>query len=505
MPDLVIDGRPTTVPDGSTILDAARSLGIEIPTLCYSKGIAAGTSCYVCAVRVDDGENLVPSCATQVRDGMTVDATGDAVVEARRMALELLLSDHIGDCVGPCETICPAHMDIPRMVREIADGDMTAAIRTVKAHIPLPAVLGRICPAPCEKGCRRGTHDEAVSIMLLKRAVADADLAMEQPFQPACLSESGKRVAIIGSGPAGLSAAYYLSQRGHACTIYDEHDKPGGKLLDGVSRELLPLPVLEAEIAVISSLGVEFRLGERVEATAFAGLRQEFDAVLIAAGELPDDIRSAWDVTCSAKGINVDSQSAETSLAGVFAAGDVVRSVRRAVNAVAAGRGAALAICRSLGTDVQAELSFNSTIGKLKPGEAEEFMPEAAPHGRVEAVADGDGLTGPDAQRESRRCLHCDCRAADDCGLRIYAEKLGAKQRRFRPTERSLFRQIRQHASVVYEPGKCIKCGLCTRITETRGEELGLSFVGRGFDVHVGVPFSDALSAALTKTAEECV
>lgn len=506
MPDLVIDGQRVTVPEGATILEAARLLGIEIPTLCYRDGVAPGTSCYVCAVRVDDQENLVPSCATYVRDGMVVDAGSDAVIEARRTALELLLSDHVGDCLGPCQTICPAHMDIPRMIRQIAAGDMAGAIRTVKAHIPLPAVLGRICAAPCEKGCRRSARDEAVSIMLLKRAVADADLARDEPFLPDCLPTTGKRVAIVGSGPAGLAAAYYLLQRGHACTLCDEREFPGGMLRYGVSRDVLPLEVLDAEIAVVSRLGAEFRMGERISGRGLERLREEFDAVILAPGELNDGLRADWDIALAVKGIKVDSQSLATSWPAVFAAGDVVRPLRRAVNAVAAGRRVAFSVCRLLGTDTSdvEELSFNSTIGKLEPGEIDQFMQEADPHGRL-AVADDTGFSEEQAHREARRCLHCDCRAVADCGLRIYADQLGAKQRRFRPLTRAPFRQVRQHVEVVYEPGKCIKCGLCVRITEAKGEALGLSFVGRGFDVHVGVPFGDALSAALTSAAYECV
>src|SRR4030042_669968 len=143
MPRLVIDGRDVEVPAGATVLEAARRLGLDIPTLCYLEGLPAATSCMACVVKVAGRDGLVPSCATRAEDGMRVESETEEVREARRAALELLLGDHLGDCIGPCHGACPAHMDIPRMIREIARGDLRAAIATVKARIALPAVLGR--------------------------------------------------------------------------------------------------------------------------------------------------------------------------------------------------------------------------------------------------------------------------------------------------------------------------------------------------------------------------
>lgn len=509
MPELTIDGRSVTVPAGTTILEAARTVGITIPTLCHRDGIAPGTSCYVCVVRVNDGDTLVPSCATQVAEGMRVDAGGEEVVAARRMALELLLSDHLGDCMGPCQAVCPAHMDIPGMIRQIAAGDMQGAAATVKAHIPLPAVLGRICHAPCERACRRSEKDAPVSIMLLKRAVGDVDLARPEPYAPPCAPSSGKRVAIVGSGPAGLSAAYYLVERGHACTLFDEHEQAGGMLRYGVPRAELPHDVLDAELGAIRRLGAEFQLGQRVDAAHLAELRGTFDAVILACGEMVDERRGLWaEVPLGQKGIKADPRTRETPLPGLFAAGDAVRPARKAVNAVGAGRGVALSVSGFLatGTAGAPAARFNSRIGKLLPDEIDGFMREAVRGERtVPAGGVASGLDADEAAAESRRCLHCDCRKADACALRDYSEDLDAKQRRFRGDHRKPFQQFRQHADVVYEPGKCIKCGLCVRITEARGEALGLAFVGRGFSVRVGVPFDDRLEQALTTAAGECV
>ena len=135
MPNLRIDNRPVEVPPGATLLDAARRLGIEIPALCFLEGCTPSTSCMVCVVKVRNGGaagdgRLVPSCAARAEDGMQVESETPEVHEARRTALELLLSDHPGDCIAPCQSTCPAHLNIPLMLRQTAGGDLAA-------HIPL--------------------------------------------------------------------------------------------------------------------------------------------------------------------------------------------------------------------------------------------------------------------------------------------------------------------------------------------------------------------------------
>ncbi|MCJ7674439.1 MAG: 2Fe-2S iron-sulfur cluster-binding protein, partial [Sedimentisphaerales bacterium] len=181
MPKLIIDNREVEVPSGATILDAAEKLGITIPTMCFLKGYEPSTSCMVCVVKIEGSDGFVPACGSIAQDGMRVCSSSQEVRQARKTALELLLSDHMGDCIGPCQVACPARMNIPLMIRRIAAGDLQAAIATVKQDIALPAVLGRICPAPCEKACRRAQLDGAISICLLKRYVADVDLQSASP------------------------------------------------------------------------------------------------------------------------------------------------------------------------------------------------------------------------------------------------------------------------------------------------------------------------------------
>src|SRR3972149_9846484 len=131
MPRLTIDNREVEPAAGSTILDAAAKLGIDIPTLCFLKDLDPSTSCMVCVVKIAGLPSLVPACATIATDDMKVESDSERVREARRAALELLLSDHLGDCMGPCQMTCPARMDIPLMIRHIAAGRLADAIATV--------------------------------------------------------------------------------------------------------------------------------------------------------------------------------------------------------------------------------------------------------------------------------------------------------------------------------------------------------------------------------------
>jgi len=507
MPRIAIDGREVEVEAGATILNAAEKLGISIPTMCHLRGHEATTSCMACVVKVAGAGGLVPACGTMVRDGMQVESESPEVFDARKAALELLLSDHVGDCLGPCQMGCPAHMNIPLMIRQIAAGELRDALVTVKRDIALPAVLGRICPAPCEKACRRRQHDEAVSICLLKRYVADADLQSSSPYLPVCPPKRDKRVAIIGAGPAGLAAAWYLQQEGFACTLFDDHEEPGGMLRYGVPEQDLPRDVLAAEIARTQKLGVAFQFGTRVGVTMpMDELRRQFDAVFLAVGALKPGEAEALGVEASSDGIKIDSQTGMTSVPGIFAGGDAVRQRRLTVRAVADGREAAESIRQYLAGEPVVGLAkfFNSRMGKLDENEMKTFLESASPEARRKPAGEAGGFAAEQARAEALRCLHCDCRKPQACLLRQYAQAYEARQARYK-AERRRFVQRAEHPDILYEPGKCIDCGICIQIASASKEKLGLAFVGRGFDVRVAVPFGASLAEGLRIAAAQCV
>jgi len=504
MPRLTIDQREVEVPPGATVLDAARKLGMDIPTLCHLDGYAPSTSCLVCMVKILGEDKLAPSCGTAAVEGMQIESETEEVHRLRRSALELLLSDHLGDCLAPCTLACPARMDIPQMLRQIAAGDFAEAIRTVKRDIALPAVLGRICPAPCEKVCRRRGADAAVAVCRLKRFVADADLASAEPYLPDCKPAGGKRVALIGAGPAGLAAAFHLAQAGHACTIFDENDRPGGRLLRETTEDQLPRDLLAAEVQTILALGIELRSNARVgDNPALADLQREFDAVVIAAGTGAKQQADSWGLQIGSRGIEIDKQTYQAGVEGVFAAGSAVRGKAMVIRSVADGKEAAAAVDQYLcGRPVIGlPKPFNVKIGRLEPDELAQFVALSARSPRQDPAG---GFTPEEARRQAARCLHCDCRKLETCKLRKYAAQYGAEPNRYRTQRRKLLLDAR-HAEVIYEPGKCIDCGLCIKIAEAAGEPLGLALIGRGFDVRVGVPLNGSLADALSKAAAECV
>jgi ferredoxin len=505
MPRITIDGQPIEVAEDATLLDAAELLGIEIPTLCHLKGYEPSTSCLVCVVQDRNTGKFVPACATRAVDGMEIDNGTEAVRDMRRTALELLLSDHVGDCLAPCHFACPAHMDIPLMLRQIGAEQIREAIATIKHDIALPAVLGRVCPKPCEKGCRRRGADQPVAVCDLKRYVADSDLDDPQPYQPPCRPDSGRRVAIVGAGTTGLAAAYYLRQYGHACVLIDREAQAGGRLREE-SPDVLPPNILDAEIAQILSLGIETRWSTTIETKSqFDALREEFDAVLLACGNTGREQIETWGLQAAQRGIAVDRVTNQTDHADVFATGCAVRGKCLIVRSAADGKEVAETMDQFLqGRTVRGPARpFSCRIHRPSEDEMAEFLEGAGSACRADP-AEGEDFSSAAATEQSERCLSCDCAAHGDCKLERYAIMYDANATRFSGEKRP-YEVIGRHSKVMFEPGKCIKCELCVKIASAAKEPLGLSFVGRGFDVQLEVPFGHDMDEALTKVAAECV
>ena len=423
--------------------------------------------------------------------------------------MDLLLSEHVGNCEGPCQRSCPAYMNIPLMIRQIKEERFADALKTVKQNIALPAVLGRICPAPCEKGCNRKYHDGALSICHLKRFVADVDLERADSYLPALKNLTGKRVAIAGAGPAGLAAAYYLQPEGHACDVYDDHELPGGLLRYGIPDDRYDKKVLDAEIEVFGRLGVVFKMKTRVgRDISLAELQRDYDAVILTTGQAETENHRIAGPQYVVRGMLVDKKTFETSLPAVFAGGNILAEGRMAIRSLAHGRFIADSVHQYLtGKPVTGyQRRFNSVIGRLKPGEGEQYVQLASGHLPVNALINPDGGYSPDeAVRESTRCFRCDCRKKESCRLRNYSDSYDGNQQRFKTGDRGRLHINVQHDMVLFEPGKCIKCGLCVKICEQAKEKFGLTFINRGFDVAVGVPLNQPIKKGLTKVARECV
>ncbi len=662
---LTLDGRRVTVERGATVLEAARRLGVEIPTLCHVEGLEPAAACFLCCVQVEGARTLSPSCALPAADGMVVTTDSDDIRGARKMALELLLSDHAGDCVAPCIASCPAGLDISAYLYEIAAERGDRAMEVIFDRLALPGALGRVCPRLCEQSCKRCDHDEGLAIAALHRYATDRNQVAGAPFLPQPGAASGKSVAIVGAGPAGLSAAFYLRREGHACTLFDAHPRPGGMLRYGIPEYRLPRAALDAEIELIEALGARFHMGRRWgQDFDLAELRRDHDAVFLAIGaqashglrcageqlalpglellrrvaegtppelgrrvavigggntamdaartavrlgaevtvlyrrtrrEMPclleevegaeeEGVRievlvaplrlaelgnghalrltcqrmelgepdasgrrrpvpvadSELDVDCdtviaavgqkvdmglaereglevSAWGLAADPRTLATNLPGVFAGGDAVLGADLAVRAVAAGRAAAVSIDQFLRgapvvgprqhTDIALrpidDLERAAVYREIEQA-ARAPTPQLPLERRLASFEEVDGGLGDkQARSEARRCMTCTCRKSGGCTLRRYATDYGVDPYRF-VGERRRFEQDISHPEILFEPGKCVLCDACVRVAAEAGEELGLSIVGRGFDVSVAVPFDQPLSAGLRRAAQRC-
>ncbi|MCI5144435.1 MAG: FAD-dependent oxidoreductase, partial [Candidatus Electrothrix sp. AR3] len=232
---LSIDAVQLSVEQGITVLAAARQAGIIIPTLCHlPEKPSQEAHCEVCVVACEGQEGLIKSCSTPVAEGMVITTESEAIKAHRQERLAALASTHFGDCKAPCSLTCPGQINVQGYISHVAKGQYAEAVRVVMEKNPLPFSVGRVCRRFCESRCRRIILDGPIAINHLKRFVADwcmnnaIDLNIQK--QPA----TGKKIAIIGGGPAGLAGAYYLAKNGHAVTIFEAEKELGGLLRYGV-------------------------------------------------------------------------------------------------------------------------------------------------------------------------------------------------------------------------------------------------------------------------------
>ena len=335
---IVIDGKECTAQSGKTILDIARENDIYIPTLCHHESVAKYGACGLCLVEGEGLPKLMRACSTFPADGWVLRTDTERVARARKVALELLMSDHDGDCKGPCSLNCPAGTDCMGYVNEIAKGNYHEAVRIIKEKFPFPASIGHVCPHPCEDACRRQYVEEPISIAYLKRFAGLKDLEKDT-WKPEIAPATGKKTAVIGGGPAGLTAAWFLRTYGHEVTVYDAMPDMGGMLRYGIPEYRLPKKVLEREIREIRDMGVEMKNNIKIgNDISLDEIRAGADATILAIG--------AW----TSMKVGCPGEEAEGVLGGIDFLRSVILGKPEAIGknvAIVGGGNTAMDACRT--------------------------------------------------------------------------------------------------------------------------------------------------------------
>jgi predicted molibdopterin-dependent oxidoreductase YjgC len=334
---LKIDNIEINAHEGETILEVAARTGISIPVMCHRDGIEHYSSCMVCIVREKKSGSFIPSCSALVSEGMEIDASGVEVLSIRKIAVELLLSEHRAECEAPCRVVCPAGYNIPKMNRFLASGKISEAIELALSEITTPEIKCTTCPGYCENACRRKKVDTPISIRNIQLFVA--------------------------------------------------------------------------------------------------------------------------------KNIEGDNYSD--------------------------------------GAEVRNELKkrFSSRIGRLYDSELREWLKECTDTGARFRDIDDFQSAGSEAQS----CMHCDCRAANDCALREIAQEFSIKDPVGKLINAPITKKINQKNGLIFENAKCIKCGLCVRVCEDSMDEPALCFINRGFVSIISEPLTVEFDNTLTTQAEKCI
>ena len=312
--------------------------------------------------------------------------------------------------IPPCRAACPLHVNAQGYVALISAGKFKEALALVREKLPFPGILAYSCSHPCEKECKRIEKDRPISICRLKRFLVDHVKEPEPEFVHA--EENGKKVAIIGSGPSGLTAAYDLRKMGYTVTLFESQNRLGGLLTNGFPPYRLPKEVVEKDLSIIDKIGIEVLLNKKVgKDIPSDGLLKSFDAIFIATG-----VSGTESMLHTFKGlkktrwgtIRVNPISLETDLKGLFAGGDAVIGPGTLVESMAHGRKAAISMDRYLRDEdlIQGRESEKNQISPLRSSLPEAIREErACPPDMMKPLA--PPLTVEEAIEEAKRCLQC--------------------------------------------------------------------------------------------------
>ena len=284
MINITFNGQILSVNPHHTLLEVATDCNVDIPSLCGLNKNGEKVPCDLCVVDIA-GQGIQRACEMTPVEGMAVTTASATLSALRQQSLNRILSDHYADCEAPCQTACPAGVDIQSYLYHISQNDHAKAVEVIKRTLPMPLSIGRVCPAFCETECRRGLVDEPLAIRQLKRHSADIDLEAQAQYVPAKKPIKGKSIAVVGSGPGGLTCGYYLTNEGYNVTVFESMPDAGGWLRYGIPEYRLPKAILAKEIEIMCRNGMQVLTNKKLgDDFTLTQLTQDYAAVCLAVG-----------------------------------------------------------------------------------------------------------------------------------------------------------------------------------------------------------------------------
>ena len=360
----------------------------------------------------------------------------------------------IQEYAPPCTAACPIHVDVRGMMSEIRRGDLAAALKIVRKTLPFPGIIGRVCDQPCRAVCNRKDSGGSLAVAALERACAD--FGVHQPEKKPPMPRKNRRVAVVGGGLGGLTAALDLAKKGYPVVLFETRDRLGGRLWD-VPQEILPRPVLTAELDVVAQAGVEVRLNMPVgKGLSLADLRSEFEAVYLSLrieGGKPDDPGSGV-----GEGGRVDPATLTTSQPGVFAA-PLREDFYSPILAISDGRRAAVSIDRYL-----QKVSLTAARQNEGPYVTRLYTNLAgiAPLSVVPMEDSIAGYTPNEAAQEAQRCLQCQC--LECVKVCEYLKHYGSYPRKYVREVYNNLSIVMGHRQANQLINSCSLCSLCREV-----------------------------------------
>jgi glutamate synthase (NADPH/NADH) small chain len=365
----------------------------------------------------------------------------------------------IQDCAPPCTALCPVHVDVRQLASAVSRGDFSGGVRIIRKAVPFPEIIARVCDQPCQTRCNRQTLGGAIHVADLERACIEYNAA---PFsQPPALPQKSARIAVIGGGLSGLTAAFELARKGYQATLFEQRNRLGGRLWN-FPADRLPPEVIERETALAAQSGVDIHLGERVDCGQ--KLLEEFDAVYLGSGHADPALFSLQTTADGVPQVNPDTF--QTSLARVFAGGSLLHPYS-AILSVSDGRRAAISIDRLLQNVSLAASRVNEGAYETR------LFTDVSGAAAVSAVIPGtlnSGYTQEEALQEAARCLQCEC---------MECVKVCEYLKQYGKYPKLYVREIYNNLSIIKRArtanrfiNSCTLCGLCAEVCPT-GLDMG--------------------------------